>query len=87
MRTIIVESPDPGDTPSLAPEGRGDWSDAYGAEHQSKMTPFAPMLGYNNGLKELKGLVRSIVSNVVDVRDPIQVAYDRIANRAAAMLV
>ena len=59
----------------------------YGAEHQSKMTPFAPMLGYNNGRKELKGFVRSIVSNFIDVRDPIQVAYDRIANRAAALLV
>jgi hypothetical protein len=55
--------------------------------NQSEMTPFAPLLGYNNGRKELKGLVRSIVSNFIDVRDPIQVAYDRIANRAAALLV
>jgi hypothetical protein len=59
----------------------------YGGEHQPKMMPFAPMLGYNNGRKELKGLVRSIVSNFIDVRDPIQVAYDRIANRVAALLV
>jgi Hint domain len=58
----------------------------YGVEHQ-KMTPFAPMLGYDNGRGALKGLVRSIVSNVVDVRDPIQIAYDRIAGRAKTELV
>jgi hypothetical protein len=45
----------------------------YGVERQSKMTPFAPMLGYDNGRQQLKGLVRSIISNVVDVRDPIQI--------------
>jgi hypothetical protein len=59
----------------------------YGVERQSKMTPFAPMLRYDNGRQELKGLVRSLVSNVVDVRDPIQIAYDQIAKRAEAMLV
>jgi hypothetical protein len=35
----------------------------------------------------LKGLVRSLISNVVDVRDPIQIAYDQLAKRAEAMLV
>jgi Hint domain-containing protein len=59
----------------------------YGIGRQSKMTPFAPMLGYDNGRQELKGLVRSLISNVVDVRDPIQIAYDQIAKRAEAMLV
>jgi Hint domain len=59
----------------------------YGAEPQSRMRPFAPMLGYDNGRKELKGLMRSIISNVVDVRDPIQIAYDQIAKRAEAMLI
>jgi hypothetical protein len=59
----------------------------YGAERQSKMTPFAPMLGYDNGHQALKGLIRSVISNVVDVRDPIQIAYDQIAKRAATMLV
>jgi hypothetical protein len=28
-----------------------------------------------------------LVSNVVDVRDPIQIAYDQLAKRAEAMLV
>jgi hypothetical protein len=47
----------------------------YGAERQSKMTPFAPILRYQGRRQELKGLVRSLISNVVDVRDPIQVPY------------
>jgi hypothetical protein len=59
----------------------------YGSERQSKVTPFAPVLMYHGRLGELKGLVRSLVSNVVDVRDPIQIAYDQIAKRAEAMLV
>jgi hypothetical protein len=59
----------------------------YGVQHQSKMTPFAPMLGYNNARREIEGLVRSLISNVVDVRDPIQVAYDQLAKRAAAVVL
>jgi hypothetical protein len=54
----------------------------YGAERQPKMTPFAPILRYNGRRQELKGLVRSLISNVVDVRDPIQIAYDQLAERA-----
>jgi hypothetical protein len=59
----------------------------YGVEHRSKMTPFAPMLGYDTGRKALKGLVRSVISNLVDVRDPMQIAYDQIAKRAEPTLV
>jgi hypothetical protein len=59
----------------------------YGAERQSKMTPFAPILRYHGRRQELNGLVRSLISNVVDVRDPIQIAYDRLAERAEVMLV
>jgi hypothetical protein len=59
----------------------------YGVERQSKMTPFAPILRYHGRRQELKGLVRSLISNVVDVRDPIQVAYDELAKRAEVMLV
>ena len=59
----------------------------YGCERQSKMTPPAPILRYRGRRQELKGLVRSLISNVVDVRDPIQIAYDQIAHRAEAMLV
>jgi hypothetical protein len=59
----------------------------YGGERQSKMTPFAPILRYCGRRQELKGLVRSFISNVVDVRDPIQIAYDQLAMRAEEMLV
>ena len=59
----------------------------YGAERQSEMTPFAPILRYHGRRQELNGLVRSLVSTVVDVRDPIQIAYDQLAQRAEAMLV
>ena len=59
----------------------------YGVERQSKMTPFAPILMYRGRGQELKGLVRSLISNVVDVRDPIQIAYDKLAKRAEAVLV
>jgi hypothetical protein len=59
----------------------------YGAELQSQMTPFAPILRYRGRRQELNGLVRSLISNVIDVRDPIQIAYDHLAGRAEAMLV
>jgi Hint domain len=59
----------------------------YGVERQSKMTPFAPVLRYHGRRQELNGLLRSLISNVVDVRDPIQIAYDQLAKRAEAMLV
>jgi hypothetical protein len=57
----------------------------YGAERQSKMTPFAPVLRYHGRRQELNGLLRSLISNVVDVRDPIQIAYDQLAQRAEAI--
>jgi hypothetical protein len=59
----------------------------YGPEGQSKMTPVAPILRYRGRRHELKGLVRSVISNFVDVRDPIQIAYDQLAKRAEAVLV
>jgi hypothetical protein len=59
----------------------------YGVERQSKMTPFAPVLRYHGRRQELNGLVRSLISDVVDVRDPIQIAYDQLAQRAEVMLV
>jgi hypothetical protein len=59
----------------------------YGAERQSNMTPFAPILRYHGRHQELNGLVRSLISTIIDVRDPIQIAYDELAQRAEAMLV
>jgi hypothetical protein len=59
----------------------------YGAERQPKMTPFAPILRYRNSREKIEGVARSLISKIVDVRDPIQIARDQIARRAEAMLV
>jgi hypothetical protein len=59
----------------------------YGGERESEMIPFAPILRYHSRLQELNGLVRSLISEVVDVRDPIQIAYDDLAQRAEALPV
>jgi len=42
---------------------------------------------YSRARAHLKALLRLGVSQVIDVRDPIQVAYDRIAARAACLTV
>jgi hypothetical protein len=54
----------------------------YGAQSLSAKVPFAPILGYHGGRAEAKALIRSCVSRFVDVRDPIQVAWERIYNRS-----
>ena len=59
----------------------------YGAERQPKMTPFAPILGYRNRREKIGGVAKSLISNLVDVRDQVQIAHDQIARRADAMLV
>jgi hypothetical protein len=55
----------------------------YGQDAGPAMVPYAPGLGYYSGRDHLKALLRLGVSTVVDVRDPIQVAYHRLAERAA----
>ena len=52
----------------------------YG-EHQA-MAPFAPIHSYDGGFDELGGLIRLVASRIVDVRDPIQIAHDRLKQRA-----
>jgi hypothetical protein len=59
----------------------------YGAELQPKMTPFAPILSYRNRFEKVESLARSLISNIVDVRDPIQIAREQIARRVEAILV
>jgi Hint domain len=54
----------------------------YGGTERSAMKPFAPILGYRGGREELEGLLRLAFSPLIDVRDPIQRARDRIAARA-----
>jgi hypothetical protein len=59
----------------------------YGRERQQRTTPFAPVFRYRNRRQKAAGLARSIVSSVVDVRDPIRVARDQLARRAQALRV
>jgi Hint domain len=56
----------------------------YGRD-QARATPFAPILGYRNRGQKLAGFARSVVSSIVDVRDPIQVARDQLARRAQTL--
>lgn len=60
----------------------GDYRALHG-EHEVTQ-PFAPVYRYTT-LGEVGGLLRLAASHVVDVRDPVQIAYGRIANRAIAM--
>jgi hypothetical protein len=59
----------------------------YGQDTGSAMVPYAPVLAYSSARAHLKALLRLGVSQVIDVRDPIQVAYDRISARAACLAV
>jgi len=59
----------------------------YGQHTGPAMDPYAPVLAYSTTRAHLKALLRLGVSQVVDVRDPIQVVYDRIAARAACLAV
>jgi hypothetical protein len=59
----------------------------YGPEPETKMTPFAPILRYRNRREQAAGAARSLISNVVDVRDRIQIARDQLARRAETLLV
>jgi hypothetical protein len=56
----------------------------YGCD-QAPVKPFAPILRYRNRRQRIAGLARSVVSSVVDVRDPIQVARDQLARRVDAL--
>jgi len=68
----------------IAWDNLGDYQDLYGSEHEV-MPACAPICRYNGGRAEVRGLLRLAASRFVDVRDPIQIAYDRIAARAMAI--
>jgi len=59
----------------------------YGQDTGAAMVPYAPVLGYWGARAHLRALLRLGVSQVIDVRDPIQVVYDRIAARATCLAV
>jgi hypothetical protein len=59
----------------------------YGSERRAKMAPFAPILAYRTRRQKIDSLARSLMSNVIDLRNPIQIAHDQIADRAQTLLV
>jgi hypothetical protein len=54
----------------------------YGAENRGAMVPYAPIVAYNGRRSELTALLRRAASPIIDMRDPIQIAFDRAAVRA-----
>jgi len=65
----------------VAWDNSDEYLQRYG-EHRI-MSPFAPIHSYDGGFDELGGLIRLVASRIVDVRDPIQIAHDRLKDRAA----
>ena len=61
-----------------------DYQSPYGPE-QNVTPAVAPLCRYRAGRAEMVALLRLAASRFVDVRDPIQVAYARIANRAMSL--
>ncbi|MGB8399529.1 Hint domain-containing protein [Bradyrhizobium sp.] len=59
----------------------------YGREERLAMKSFAPVLTYKGGRGELERLLRLALSPVIDIRDPIQRARDRIAARAELVVM
>jgi Hint domain-containing protein len=57
----------------------------YGIDRRPAMLPYAPAVGYNGRRQELTALLRRAASPIFDVRDPIQVAYDRIVKLGLKM--
>jgi hypothetical protein len=49
------------------------------------MMPRAPVWAYHGGREEMSAMFRRALSAFIDVRDPIQKAYDRGVARANAM--
>jgi hypothetical protein len=68
----------------IAWDNLADYQNLYGSEHRV-MPAVAPICRYNGGRAEVRGLLRLAASGFVDVRDPIQIAHERIAARAMAI--
>jgi hypothetical protein len=64
----------------IAWDNLAEYEELYGTEH-APMAPFASVHRYKGGRQELSGLLRLTASRFVDVRDPIQIAHDQIAER------
>lgn len=68
----------------IAWDNLDDYQDLYGREHKL-MPAFAPICRYKGGRAEVRALLRLAASRFVDMRDPIQIAYARIATRAMSI--
>jgi hypothetical protein len=68
----------------IAWDNLSDYQDLYGREHKV-MSAFAPICRYKGGRAEVRALLRLAASGFVDMRDPIQIAYARIATRAMSI--
>lgn len=58
----------------------------YSADPPPSMTSFAPIVGYEGGREHLKALLRLGVSRFVELRDPVQDAYEKIAARGRQLV-
>lgn len=58
----------------------------YSADPRPSMTPFAPVVGYEGGREHLKALLHLGVSRFVELHDPVQDAYEKIAARAQQLV-
>ena len=65
---------------TVAWDNIGEYRQRHG-EHRI-MSPLAPVRSYEGGFDELGGLIRLAASRFIDVRDPIQIAHDRLKERA-----
>nr|WP_046862033.1 Hint domain-containing protein [Microvirga massiliensis] len=54
----------------------------YSKEPRPAMTPFAPLVGYDSAREHLRALMLLGLSPLLQVRDPLKDAYERIAARA-----
>ena len=61
-----------------------DYQDLYGREHKL-MPAFATHCRYKGSRAEMRALLRLAASRFVDLRDPAQLAYARIATRAMSI--
>jgi hypothetical protein len=71
-----------GDDHQITWDNLDDYHALYGSHEMA--SPFAPVYRYTT-VGEVGGLLRLAASRVVDVRDPVQIAHERIAARAMAM--
>ena len=67
----------------LAWDNLAEYESLYGRSY-TPMPPAAPICRYDGGRAELRGLLRLAAARVVDIRDPIPIAHQRIAARALA---